>query len=117
MGDREGKRRGLPDLRTPGEPLPPAREQLPLPRREQQSHLEPQLREPLSPGHGTPFVAFAESATTPMPRQRPARGDASAEATAELPARSGSAADRAAEFRTAAQRGRADQSERPPERT
>ncbi|HZG92889.1 MAG TPA: hypothetical protein VEZ42_21985, partial [Pseudonocardia sp.] len=45
------------------DPLPPAREQLPLPRRRQQAHLEPQLREPNGAGAGTPFSAF----TTPHP--------------------------------------------------
>lgn len=44
---------GSPDRR-----LPPSREQLPLPRRDGQSHLEPQLREPGGAGSGTPFEAF-----------------------------------------------------------
>ncbi len=44
-----------------GGPLPPRREQLPLPRRDGQSHLEPQLREPGGAGSGTPFQAFEDS--------------------------------------------------------
>lgn len=40
------------------EPLPPPREQLPLPRRDGQTHLEPQLREQHGAGSGTPFAAF-----------------------------------------------------------
>jgi hypothetical protein len=44
--------------RNPDGP-PPAREQLPLPRRRRQSHLEPQLRTPGGAGSGTPFAAFA----------------------------------------------------------
>jgi hypothetical protein len=43
----------LPDGPTP------AREQLPLPRRKRQSHIEPQLRTPGGAGSGTPFAAFA----------------------------------------------------------
>ncbi|WP_346277815.1 hypothetical protein [Pseudonocardia sp.] len=46
-------------LRTADDPPPPAREQLPLPRRRQQAHLEPQLRNPGDAGTGTPFAAFA----------------------------------------------------------
>ncbi|MBW0114754.1 hypothetical protein [Pseudonocardia abyssalis] len=38
--------------------LPPRREQLPLPRRDGRSHLEPQLRDPRGSGSGTPFAAF-----------------------------------------------------------
>lgn len=41
-----------------GGPPPPRREQLPLPRRDGQAHLEPQLREPGGTGSGTPFDAF-----------------------------------------------------------
>jgi hypothetical protein len=44
------------------EALPPAREQLPLPRRRRQAHLEPQLREPGGSGDGTPFSAFSAPA-------------------------------------------------------
>ena len=43
---------------VPDRHLPPSREQLPLPRRHGQSHLEPQLREPGGAGSGTPFEAF-----------------------------------------------------------
>ncbi|MHA6782517.1 hypothetical protein ACVGOW_16230 [Pseudonocardia saturnea] len=43
---------------SPDRHLPPSREQLPLPRRDGQSHLEPQLREPGGAGSGTPFEAF-----------------------------------------------------------
>ena len=47
------------------ESLAPAREQLPLPRRRQQAHLEPQLREPGGPGVGTPFSAFSTPDSEP----------------------------------------------------
>ena len=64
-------RRGEPPvhpLRTePDDPPPPTREQLPLPRRAGQSHLEPQLRTPGSAGDGTPFAAF----TAPSSGRRP----------------------------------------------
>ncbi|QJY48451.1 hypothetical protein [Pseudonocardia broussonetiae] len=42
----------------PDHRLPPRREQLPLPRRDGQTHLEPQLRERDGAGSGTPFEAF-----------------------------------------------------------
>lgn len=51
----------------PDDPPPPTREQLPLPRRAGQSHLEPQLRTPGSAGDGTPFAAFA----APVSGRRP----------------------------------------------
>jgi hypothetical protein len=38
---------------------PPSREQLPLPRRQRQSHLAPQLRVADGGEAGTPFAAFA----------------------------------------------------------
>lgn len=75
---------------TPPDGPTPAREQLPLPRRQSQSHLEPQLREPGGTGSGTPFAAFT--------------ADGAAE-----PARNVSAdrcADRAAAFHAGARRGR-----------
>jgi hypothetical protein len=50
---------------------PPAREQLPLPRRRRQSHLEPQLRSQDEPDTGTPFAAF--SAFSPAPDRDPAQ--------------------------------------------
>lgn len=62
---RQG-REGPPALRTAGDPPPPAREQLPLPQRRRQSHLEPQLRDPGSSGTGTPFAAFACEDTAPV---------------------------------------------------
>jgi hypothetical protein len=51
----------------PGDPPPPAREQLPLPRRRQQAHIAPQLLNPdeADTDTGTPFAAF--SATRPGP--------------------------------------------------
>lgn len=68
----------------------PAREQLPLPRRQRQSHLEPRLRTPSSQGSGTPFAAFTD--------------DEPAEPTATIaPDR---CADRAAAFHAGAHRGR-----------
>jgi hypothetical protein len=73
----------------------PAREQLPLPRRRRQSHLEPQLRTPGGPGSGTPFAAFAAEGT-PAP------------ATAGP---TGYCADRAAAFHAGAHRGRSTAAE------
>jgi hypothetical protein len=46
------------DMPLPPDGPTPAREQLPLPRRRRQSHLEPQLRTPGGTGSGTPFTAF-----------------------------------------------------------
>jgi hypothetical protein len=55
-------------LRTgPIDPPPPAREQLPLPRRREQAHLEPQLRTPGGAGSGTPFGAFTATEPGPVP--------------------------------------------------
>lgn len=51
---------------SPDRELPPSREQLPLPRRDGQTHLEPQLREPGGAGSGTPFEAF-DTDDTPDP--------------------------------------------------
>jgi hypothetical protein len=74
-------------------PLPdgptPAREQLPLPRRQRQSHLEPQLRNPDGTGSGTPFAAFADD--DPAEPSRNAADDAR---------------DRAAAFHAGVRRGR-----------
>jgi hypothetical protein len=53
-----------PRPRSTEDPLPPAREQLPLPRRRQQAHMEPQLRERSGSGDGTPFSAFAAPTAT-----------------------------------------------------
>ena len=50
------------DLPAPLDGPPPAREQLPLPRRRRQSHIEPQLRTPGGAGTGTPFAAFTSDA-------------------------------------------------------
>lgn len=47
------------------DPPPPAREQLPLPRRQQQAHLEPQLRDPSGAGSGTPFAPFTPTEPGP----------------------------------------------------
>lgn len=55
--DRTERVGTVPDQRTVG-PLHPRRERLPLPRRAEQTHLEPQLCEPGSAGTGTPFAAF-----------------------------------------------------------
>ena len=53
--------------RSADDPPPPRREQLPLPRRSQQGHLEPQLRVPGSGGDGTPFAPFTGAAPDPAP--------------------------------------------------
>jgi hypothetical protein len=73
----------LPDGPTP------AREQLPLPRRQRQSHLEPHLRTPGGDASGTPFAAFAD--------------DGAADSTTST---SADRADRAAAFHSGARRGR-----------
>jgi hypothetical protein len=51
----------------PNDPPPPAREQLPLPRRRQQAHLAPQLRTPDEAESGTPFTAFTANQPGPVP--------------------------------------------------
>jgi hypothetical protein len=78
------------DSPTPPDGPTPAREQLPLPRRQRQSHIEPQLRTPGSAGSGTPFAAFAADGA-PEPTRNP-----SPECRA----------DRAAAFHAGARRGR-----------
>jgi hypothetical protein len=51
----------------PNDPPPPAREQLPLPRRRQQAHIAPQLRTPNEAETGTPFMAFTANQPGPVP--------------------------------------------------
>ena len=51
----------------PDHRLPPRREQLPLPRRDGQTHLEPQLRERDGAGSGTPFEPFDDAQTPDAP--------------------------------------------------
>lgn len=90
----------------------PAREQLPLPRRRQQAHIEPQLREPNGAGAGTPFSAFstphadppagAPQANPPGPAG-PKVPDNSGDPTELLP-RQERPADRVAAFRAATRR-------------
>ena len=70
----------LPDGPTP------AREQLPLPRRQRQSHLEPHLRAPGDGVSGTPFAAFADDSAADSPTS--------------------TSTDRAAAFHSGARRGR-----------
>jgi hypothetical protein len=53
--------------RDDDDPPPPLREQLPLPRRSQQGHLEPQLRVPGGSGEGTPFTAFGPAGAEAAP--------------------------------------------------
>ncbi len=76
-----------PLRRLDDDPPPPRREQLPLPRRARQRHLEPQLREPGGSGDGTPFAAFADDVDPAGDDTRP----------------------RAAEFRDGTARGRGPQ--------
>ena len=59
------------DLPPPPDGPTPAREQLPLPRRRRQSHIEPQLRTPGSTGSGTPFAAFGVDAAPEATRNAP----------------------------------------------
>jgi hypothetical protein len=53
--------------RTGQDPLPPAREQLPLPRRRRQAHIDPQLHTPGGTGDGTPFAPFTDGGPGPAP--------------------------------------------------
>ncbi|MCX6467625.1 MAG: hypothetical protein NTW05_29180, partial [Pseudonocardiales bacterium] len=53
-------------IRLPVQAPAPAAPPLPLPRRQGQAHLEPQLREPGGAGSGTPFGAFED----PTPADR-----------------------------------------------
>ncbi|GAA5128938.1 hypothetical protein [Pseudonocardia adelaidensis] len=83
------------DMPLPPDGPTPAREQLPLPRRRRQSHLEPQLRTPGGTGAGTPFTAFV--------------ADGDAEPTATIPSdrrERGRPSGRAAAFHAGAHRGR-----------
>ena len=70
MADEYRRAPGLPGRQPPADPPrsaddppPLGREQLPLPRRARQAHLEPQLRLPGGTGNGTPFTAFTTDAT------------------------------------------------------
>jgi hypothetical protein len=83
------------DMPAPPDGPTPTREQLPLPRRRRQSHIEPQLRTPGGTGTGTPFAAFAAE-----PAPDPARS-----AAPECRER-GRHADRAAAFHAGTHRGR-----------
>ncbi|WP_343976063.1 hypothetical protein [Pseudonocardia aurantiaca] len=89
--------------RTPDGPTP-AREQLPLPRRRRQAHLEPQLRTQHSAGTGTPFAAFdAQSPHPPAPAPPPESADR-AERTDRIERID--RPDRAAAFHAGTRRGR-----------
>jgi hypothetical protein len=83
--------------RTPDGPTP-AREQLPLPRRRRQSHLEPQLRTPGGAGTGTPFAAFTPPPLSDPPAPTPTPPTEQADRTDR--------ADRAAAFHAGTRRGR-----------
>jgi hypothetical protein len=85
---------------TPPDGPTPAREQLPLPRRQRQSHIEPQLRSPGGAGSGTPFAAFAANGATEPARPEPTRPEPTRNASSER------CADRAAAFHAGAHRGR-----------
>jgi hypothetical protein len=89
-----------PVLRTAQDPPPPDREQLPLPRRTQQAHLEPQLRTRGGAGSATPFAAFAVDG--PVEAAADSRGGAGAGSRDDRTGRAG----RAAAFHAGARRGR-----------
>jgi hypothetical protein len=72
----------------------PAREQLPLPRRKRQAHLEPHLRTPSTGESGTPFAAFTSDETAEPSRDAPADRDRSERS------------DRVAAFHAGVRRGR-----------
>jgi hypothetical protein len=86
-----------PTLRTGDDPPPPAREQLPLPRRRRQAHLEPQLRNPGGGDAGTPFSAFSAQNDKPTDSTQDATQDATVPTTGP---------DAAAAFHSATRRGR-----------
>lgn len=88
MNDGERGVPRVPVSDSPDRRLPPRREQLPLPRRDGQSHLEPQLREHGGAGSGTPFEAFEDPA-----------GDTADTGTATQPS-----GERVARFRDAVRR-------------
>ncbi|NMH80499.1 hypothetical protein HF577_25865, partial [Pseudonocardia xinjiangensis] len=69
------------------------REQLPLPRRRRQAHLEPQLRNPGGGDAGTPFSAFSTT------NDKPAESSPGATVPTTGP-------DAAAAFHSATRRGR-----------
>jgi hypothetical protein len=98
-----GSTRGRPGGED--DPPPPRREQLPLPRRAQQSHLEPQLRVPGGTGSGTPFAAFAADDDT---SEAAASGRHAAEPRAVGPetVEPSTAEFRPAEFQDGTRRGR-----------
>jgi hypothetical protein len=87
--------------RNPDGPTP-AREQLPLPQRRRQSHLEPQLRTPGGAGTGTPFAAFSPPPLPDPPAPTPAPASAAPTGQADRTDRAG----RAAAFRAGTRRGR-----------
>jgi hypothetical protein len=89
------------DTPTPPDGPTPAREQLPLPRRQRQSHIEPQLRTPGGTGSGTPFAAFAADGAP-----EPARN------TSPECRERGRQADRAAAFHAGTHRGRGNRRRR-----
>jgi hypothetical protein len=59
------------EMPSPPDGPTPAREQLPLPRRQRQAHLEPNLRGPEGTESGTPFAAFSADATDEPIRNAP----------------------------------------------
>lgn len=74
MSDRHRDMPPAHPLQRADDPPPPRREQLPLPQREEQSHLAPQLRTPGGAGSGTPFLPFgAEVPGRPTPPRGPGR--------------------------------------------
>jgi hypothetical protein len=89
------------DMPPPPDGPTPAREQLPLPRRRRQSHIEPQLRTPGGTGSGTPFTAFVADGdpepSGPAPSERCERSRP---------------AGRAAAFHAGAHRGRGKERDR-----
>jgi hypothetical protein len=88
------------DLPEPPDGPTPAREQLPLPRRRRQSHIEPQLRTPGGTSTGTPFAAFDPDAAPELARS--ASSDCYERGSYER----GGPTDRAAAFHAGAHRGR-----------
>jgi hypothetical protein len=82
---------------------PPAREQLPLPRRQHQAHLAPHLRAPDGSGISTPFAAFTADDTEE--NARPERSETTAGKDASV--------ERAAAFHAGASRARGSARTRP----
>ncbi|QYN39736.1 hypothetical protein K1T35_22590 [Pseudonocardia sp. DSM 110487] len=98
------------DMPEPPDGPTPAREQLPLPRRRRQSHIEPQLRTPDGTSTGTPFAAFGPDGAPELARSASSdcyeRGGYERGGYERGGHERGGQTDRAAAFHAGAHRGR-----------